>query len=196
MGCRDVMRIRWLFLLCTASPSIHAQPSAAHSFIRINQLGYLPDAPKTAIVCSLDSVPIKSFTVQDASGSVVFGPHVAKSSGSFGPCASTHRLDFSALRKSGRYTIVAGGAASPPVHIDPNTYAGAADTLLYYMRQQRSGFNPIIRDSVHTHDGIIVDHPTRTGEFIGHYEAWRHGSPTERAQLASFYRRGLAAVAA
>jgi len=30
----------------------------------------------------------------------------------------------------------------------------------------------------------------------GHYEAWRHGSPAERAQLASFYRRGLAAVAA
>jgi hypothetical protein len=29
----------------------------------------------------------------------------------------------------------------------------------------------------------------------GHYESWRHGSAGERAQLAGFYRRGLAAVA-
>ncbi len=176
MGCREVMRIGWLLLLCAASPPIHAQPPAGRNFIRINQLGYLPDAPKTAIVCSLDSIPINSFTVQDASGRIVFGPRAAKSSGSFGPCASTHRLDFSALRKSGRYTIIAGRAASPPVRIDPNTYAGAADTLLYYMRQQRSGFNPIIRDLVHTHDGIIVDHPTRTGEFINVSGGWADAS--------------------
>jgi hypothetical protein len=52
MGCRDVMRIRWLFLLCTASPSIHAQPSAVRSFIRINQLGYLPDAPRERAVAA------------------------------------------------------------------------------------------------------------------------------------------------
>jgi len=88
----------------------------------------------------------------------------------------THRLDFSALRKPGRYTIVAGGSASPPVRIDSRTYAGAADTLLYYMRQQRSGFNPIIRDSIHKHDGIIVDHPTRTGEFINVSGGWADAS--------------------
>jgi hypothetical protein len=29
----------------------------------------------------------------------------------------------------------------------------------------------------------------------GHYEAWRHGSAAERAQLAGFYGRGLSAVA-
>jgi len=176
MDCRDVIRIRWLLLLCAASSSIHAQSPAASSFIRVNQLGYLPDAPKTAVVCSLDSTSIRSFTMQDASGRVVFGPRAAKNSGAFGPCASTHRLDFSALRTPGHYTIVAGGAASPPVRINPNAYAGAADTLLYYMRQQRSGFNPIIRDSVHRHDGIIVDHPTRTGEFINVFGGWADAS--------------------
>jgi len=172
-------RLLFTFVLCVAAvtaSSIAAQTPAARTFIRINQLGYRPDFPKTAVACSLDSVSIKSFTVQDESGRVVFGPRPAKPSGAFGPCAMTHRLDFSALRKPGRYTIVAGGSASPPVRIDSRTYAGAADTLLYYMREQRSGFNPIIRDSIHKHDGIIVDHPTRTGEFINVSGGWADAS--------------------
>ena len=40
------------------------------------------------------------------------------------------------------------------------------------MRQQRSGYNPTLRDSVHTRDGIIVDHPTRSGEFIHVSGGW------------------------
>jgi len=174
----NVMRTRVCFaaFLCAASSSIAAQPRAARTYIRINQLGYRPESPKTAVACSLDSVAIKSFTVQDESGRVVFGPRAAKVSGAFGPCAATRRLDFSALRRPGRYTIVAGGSASPPVRIDSHAYVGSADTLLYYMRQQRSGFNPIIKDSVHRHDGIIVDHPTRTGEYINVSGGWADAS--------------------
>jgi hypothetical protein len=181
MHCPDTafLRLRLLptLLSIAFACTVSAQPvTRARNFIRINQLGYLPQAPKTAIVCSLDSVVIGTFTVQDASGRVVFGPRKAVSSGAFGPCLATHRLDFSSLRKPGRYTIVAGGAASPLVRIDANAYAGAADTLLYYMREQRSGFNPLIRDSVHRRDGIIVDHPTRTGEFIAVSGGWADAS--------------------
>jgi hypothetical protein len=159
-----------------SAASARPQSVTARNFIRINQLGYLPGAPKTAIVCSLDSTSIRSFTIQDALGHVAFGPRRAINSGPFGPCVSTHRLDFSALRTSGRYTIVAGGTVSPPVRIDSSAYAGAADTLLYYMREQRSGFNPLIRDSVHRRDGLIVDHPTRTGEFINVSGGWADAS--------------------
>jgi len=166
-----------MLLAIVAFASIaQAQTAAQRVFIRINQLGYLPGSPKIAVVCSLDSVSIKSFSVQDLSGRVVGGRRPATSSGRFGPCLSTHRLDFSSLRSRGRYQIVAGGAASPPVRIDPNVYAGAADTLLYYMRQQRSGFNSIVRDSVHRRDGIVVDHPVRTGEFVKVSGGWADAS--------------------
>ena len=40
------------------------------------------------------------------------------------------------------------------------------------MRQQRSGYNPFLRDSAHRRDGIIVDHPTRAGEFIPVSGGW------------------------
>jgi len=127
------------------------------SFIRVNQIGYLPDAPKVAVVCSLDSASISTFVVRDARGRVVFGPRQARATSAFGPCASTHRLDFTGLRKAGRYTIVAGGQSSRQFRIGASVYAGGADTALYYMRQQRSGWNPLFQDSVHRYDGNVVD---------------------------------------
>ncbi|HVD59273.1 MAG TPA: glycoside hydrolase family 9 protein [Gemmatimonadaceae bacterium] len=164
-----------IFFIVFATAELSAQP-ATRSFVRVNQLGYLTDAPKTAVVCSLDQTTIATFTLQDGAGKVVFGPRKAVASGAFGPCAQTHRLDFSAFRKPGRYTIVAGGAASPSIRIGRDIYAGAADTLLYYMREQRSGFNPLIKDSVHKYDGVIVDHPTRNGEYIAVSGGWADAS--------------------
>jgi hypothetical protein len=148
--------------------------------IRVNQLGYLPDAPKTAVMCALpDSTPgaatpptSVTFIVEDTTGRRVLGPRRVAAAGPFGPCAQTYRLDFSTLRARGRYRLVAADVRSPVVRVDARAYAGAADTLLYYMRQQRSGYNPTLRDSVHKLDGIIVDHPTRTGEFINVSGGW------------------------
>src|SRR6266540_4188768 len=129
----------------------------ATHFIRVNQVGYLPDAPKVAVVCALDRVPVTTFIVRDDRDRVVFGPKPARAAGPFGPCVATYRLDFSALRRSGRFTLAAGGARSPVVRIGRDVYAGAADTLLYYLRQQRSGFNPFFKDSVHRLDGNVID---------------------------------------
>jgi hypothetical protein len=71
------------------------------------------------------------------------------------------------------YRITARAALSPPVRVSPDVYAGAADVLLAYMRQQRSGFNPFFRDSVHVKtDGRLVDHPRRAGEFIPVAGGW------------------------
>ncbi|MGH7443550.1 MAG: glycoside hydrolase family 9 protein, partial [Longimicrobiales bacterium] len=93
--------------------------------------------------------------------------------GAFAGCAATHRLDFSEVRAPGQYRIVAGDVVSPTFVVAADAYAGAADTLLYYMRQQRSLYNPFYRDSVHQHtDALLVDHPTRTGEFIPVAGGW------------------------
>ncbi|MEN8115496.1 MAG: glycoside hydrolase family 9 protein, partial [Bacteroidota bacterium] len=44
--------------------------------------------------------------------------------------------------------------------------------LLKYMRQQRCGYNPYLKDSCHLHDGFIVDHPTRSGELVDVNGGW------------------------
>lgn len=141
--------------------------------IRVNQLGYRPGDWKVAVLCATAPREIGEFVVEDADGSVVLGPLPARDGGAFGPCVSAQRLDFSALREPGRYRLRAGGLVSPPVRIHARVYAGAADTALLYMRQQRSGYNPLFRDSVHHRtDAILVDHPSRAGEFIPVAGGW------------------------
>jgi hypothetical protein len=162
-------------LLAASAPLPAATLPASDSalYIRVNQVGYLPEARKVAVACALEPVEVKSFTVVDEAGKRVLGPTRVRAEGAFGPCTTTYRLDFSALRRPGNYRIQAAGAESPVVRIASNAYAGGADTLLMYMRQQRSGYNPLFRDSVHHRtDGILVDHPTRSGEFIPVAGGW------------------------
>ena len=106
---------------------------------------------------------IDSFIVQDETRThrARSAPRSRGGSG-FGPCVvhasprlqrAAHAGPLSHRRRWRRVRRV--------VRIGRDVYAGAADTLLYYMREQRSGFNPVFRDSVHTHDGIIVDSSAR-----------------------------------
>ncbi len=139
--------------------------------VRVNQLGYLPEGPKVAVVCSLEPARIADFTVVDGEREVAFGPAPATAEPGFGPCVTTHRLDFSGLEEEGEFTIVAGDARPVRVRVARDAYAGAADAVLAYLRQQRSGFNPLFGDSVHTEDGILVDHP-RAGERLPVSGGW------------------------
>lgn len=160
-------------LLIVAASSVLAACGEPASFIRVNQLGYLPHGPKVAVLCSLEETAVSEFTVGDDDGRVVLGPAMPTPSGPFGPCASTHRLDFSALDDPGTYRISAGRTESRAFTISPDVYAGIADSLLVFMRLQRSGFNPIFEDSVHHDtDAIVVDHPTLADSFIPLAGGW------------------------
>jgi hypothetical protein len=157
---------------------IFAQAAAAAApapAIRINQLGYLPDAPKVAVLCSLTPLDVRDFTVEDTGGRRVL-QRSATAAKPFGPCVANYRLDFSTVKTPGEYRIAAAGVTSPPVRIRADAYAGAADTLLYYMREQRSGYNPLFKTVVHTHDGIVVDDPVRDGQFIPVTGGWADAS--------------------
>lgn len=143
--------------------------------IRINQLGYLSDAPKIAVFCALEKTELRTFVVTDSYGKTLL-ERPATPAKPFGSCVTNYRLDFSSLRRTGEYHIAAGGVSSPIVRIRDNAYAGAADTLLYYMREQRSGFNPLFHTVVHTRDGIVVDDSTRAGKFVPVTGGWADAS--------------------
>src|SRR5688500_14559749 len=146
------------------------------SFIRVNQVGYLPDAPKVAVVCSLQPVEIATFTVRSTDGRIVIRSRRARNEGALGPCAVPPRLDFTSLPSPGNYVIPAGGAAPVTVRIGPRVFDGGADTLLYYMRQQRSGWNPFFRDSVHRFDGNVVDDTGAVVKFLPVSGGWADAS--------------------
>jgi endoglucanase len=155
-----------------------AHISADSTVIRVNQVGYLPDAPKVAVLCTVGTADSGTwrFLIRDQNGRLVYGPRPASRGGAFGPCVQTWRLDFSSVRKSGRYTIEVGAIKSPSIRIGRDVYAGGADTLLYYMRQQRSGFNPFFRDSVHRLDGYVIDDTGHVGKFQSVSGGWADAS--------------------
>lgn len=147
--------------------------------IRVNHVGYLPDAPKIAVMCALDA-PARSstvrFVVRDQRGRVVQRARDAAPTGAFGPCRETWRLDFTAVRATGSYVIEANDVRSPAVRVSPDVWAGGADTTLYYLRQQRSGFNPFFKDSVHRLDGFVVDDTGRVVKFQSVSGGWADAS--------------------
>ena len=149
-------------------------PLHAEGWIRHNQLGYLPHATKVAVYMG-DTAP-ESFQLIDAyTGKIVF-ESAAKPTGPLGRMAATARLDFSPFRTPGAYKIRTADAESETFPIGPHVYDGTADFVLNYMRQQRCGYNPFLRDSCHTKDAIIIYHPTKTGQHLDVRGGWHDAS--------------------
>ena len=127
------------------------------AWIRINQLGYTPNGIKVAVWCSKSNEKISTFSLVDStSGKIVYTHSSLQNFGAYGPFENTYRLNFSLYKKPGRYFLRAGKAISPVFTIGNDVYKGTADFCLQYMRQQRSGFNPFLKDSCHTHDGYTL----------------------------------------
>jgi hypothetical protein len=146
---------RWLLIILLFGFS--GKKEEGSSSIRINQLGYQPNGIKVAVWCGKRELGISNWELVDAvSKKIAYSGKPGKAFGAYGPFEQTYRLNFSAFNKSGRYYLQAGGARSPEFEIGENVYKGAADFCLRYMRQQRSGFNPFLKDSCHTHDGYVL----------------------------------------
>ena len=152
---------------------------SAESWIRINQLGYIPSSTKVAVLLCEDKTEVTGFEVIDAfTGKTVPLSGSVRPTGPLGRMKSTFRLDFSDLTAEGAYYIVAGGAKSEIFPVNSNVYDGAADFVLNYMRQQRCGWNPAIKDSCHTLDAFIVGHtdPSKDSTWIDVTGGWHDAS--------------------
>lgn len=151
--------------------------SQTQSWIRINQLGYLEKSIKVAILISKEDIKILNFELCDAlTGKTVFMSKRIKHFGEYAAFKSAYRLDFSEFNKPGGYFIKAGEITSPNFRISNDVYNGTADFLLQYMRQQRSGYNPFLKDSCHTQDGYIIYHPSLDSTFINVSGGWHDAS--------------------
>jgi len=156
-----------LFLCCEISGAY------AQSWIRINQLGYTPNAVKVAVLVSKDQVHCSNFELYNAlTDKMVYASASVNSFGAWGPFASACRLDFSSYAFSGAYYLMAEGIKSPVFKISADVYNGTADFLLRYMRQQRCGYNPFLRDSCHIHDGYVIYNPAGDSAHIDVRGGW------------------------
>jgi Predicted xylanase/chitin deacetylase len=182
-------KILTFLIVCTAFVSVlfsQNSQNSQNSWIRINQLGYLPNDTKVAVFIANIDVNNTSFSVFDVlSGDKVFEGVPQKYDASKWAMKSGYRLDFSKLNIPGGYYIVCGDAVSPTFKIADNVYEGLSDYMLTYMRQQRCGYNPYNDTLCHQHDGYIVDHPTRNGEKIDVRGGWHDATDYLQYQTTS-----------
>ncbi|WP_407430556.1 glycoside hydrolase family 9 protein [Arcticibacter sp.] len=163
-----------LMLLFLANISAAAPEN---SWIRINQLGYTPGGVKVAVLGYKGSRNLKFFELIDAKGGKsVLKRKTGKNFGAYGPFSTSFRLDFSDFDRSGTYYIKVGSARSPEFNISEQVYKGTADFALRYMRQQRCGFNPYLKDSCHTHDGYSLYGPMPEKTPVNVVGGWHDAS--------------------
>lgn len=152
-------------------------PDSASVWIRINQLGYVPGGIKVAVWAGKKKQVISTFQLVDAdTKKVAFTAKAGKAYGHYGPFQQLYRFNFSAFKTPGTYYLKSGSTVSPVFRIGADVYDGAADFCLRYMRQQRSGFNPYLKDSCHTHDGYTMYGPMPDSTHIDAVGGWHDAS--------------------
>jgi len=148
-------------------------PDQPPAWIRINQLGYAPQNSKVAVLVAAAVIHPDSFYVVHATThAIAYAGRAGEDFGAYGPFASGYRLKFTELRQAGWYYIRAGGVQSPAFQIDSSVYDRTADYCLQYMRMQRNGFNPFLKDSCHWKDGYTVYAPVPDGTHFDVVGGW------------------------
>lgn len=147
--------------------------SAADIHFRVNQAGYLPGDRKAAVAFSPDRLS-GPFEVRDATTkkTVFVGmiPDVASPSSWGGQFRNYYTLDFSTHRTLGRFYIEAAGSRSAQFSI--GSYPAYQEDLLFFMRQQRCGYNPFLDTVCHHRDGRAFYGPFPDGTFVDASGGW------------------------
>lgn len=151
------------------------------SWIRVNQVGYLEDDVKVAVWISKEKKTIREFQIIDPDTRKILFTGLEsdiRQTGRQPAFESSARLNFTALKIPGSYILKADDTESVPFSIGNDIYAGAADIPLQYMRQQRCGYNPFLKDSCHVHDAISVGDPDdkRNGLYFNTTGGWHDAS--------------------
>ncbi len=121
----------WLF---ASGCSLLNTPSS-----RVNQLGYLPDAPKIAVIESGEKSPL-AWQVIDPSGKTVASGQTSVGGADAESGDEVHWADFSALRTPGKgYQLIVDGDESYPFQIDARVYKPLKEAALSFFYHNRSG---------------------------------------------------------
>lgn len=144
--------------------------AAVSENIRLNQLGFYPDAPKIAVVTAVDVSKFSILTKDKKQ--TVFSGDLKESVNAALNGKKTFIADFSAFNKLGKYVIaVAGLGNSFPFEISPSVYhvlAAASIKAYYYQRASTALPEQFAgkwhRNAGHPDDKVLV-HPSAAAEL-------------------------------
>lgn len=145
------------------------------TYVRVNQIGYLPDDSKVAIAFSDAPIGGRFEVVDEATGEQVHLGRLERSPApTWGRFDYYYELDFSPIRQTGRYIVRLenGSAESVSFSIDNHAYGHYQEDLLEFMRQQRCGYNPTLDMVCHRKDGRSFYGPMPDSSYVDVSGGW------------------------
>ena len=133
-------KFRNLFILSFVffSFGCHAAVNPNPVYIRASQVGYLPGDLKSAVIFSQTPLFSKKFSIVSyPGGKEVFQDEINDSSYTYDKFKNCYIIDFSSLKKAGKYEIIADGNKSAPFEIGNNVFNRVVDSLMLFFKVQR-----------------------------------------------------------
>jgi hypothetical protein len=106
--------------------------------IRVNQVGYLPDDTKIAVVMSKDDLDGQTVDVISGDGTV-HHLTIGRDRGVYGAWGHLYEIDLSQLTDAGRYHLQLGSTRSVDFAIGAQIYQPLIPLTLQFYQVQRSG---------------------------------------------------------
>lgn len=133
-------------------------------YFRLNQVGFLTDEGKTAIILSnTDLVGLKVEVKNIRTNQTVYSQDLKNNLGQYGNFKFTYSFDFTNVTQTGEFLLEAGNRQSLPFKIGNNANRGIAELLLDFFKIQRCGYtNPELHNVCHIADATSIVDGKRT----------------------------------
>jgi len=161
----------------------------AQMIIAVNQVGYLPNDSKIAVISCAEPAGNDLFTVEREDGSPAFRGRLSADFGAYLAFAHNYRADFSAVREKGRYRIVLELASSPSFEINDDVYSSLPDSLLRFFVVQRCGpTSPQLHRECHLYDVTgVMSRMGRTKEKLDLTGGWHDAGDYIKFTITTSY---------
>jgi endoglucanase len=173
-GKNLLVQLSIFFCILCAGLCFPASVFAQSTFIRVNQSGYLTADTKIAIAFSHqpltgDFVVMNAETKQPACQAALKSVTLSNWGSTF---PYHYELNFSALKTTGRYRLHLPQSGATSTEFTIGAYPAFQEDLLFFMRQQRCGYNPYLDMICHKRDGRTFYAPFPDGTFIDASGGW------------------------
>ncbi|GGF18997.1 glycoside hydrolase family 9 protein [Echinicola rosea] len=165
-------------------------PSSADTvYFLVNQLGYLPEDAKSAVVFSRGTISERVQLICVETGEVQLEIKPQKNKNEGWGAFDYATVDFSSVEKESDYYLQTKRSKfrSPSFQINQNAYAHQQETLLEFMRQQRCGYNPTLDMVCHQHDGRAFFGPMPDSTFVDVSGGWHDAGDQLKYLITSSY---------
>lgn len=147
-----------LFLVALIPNCTVSLKAESEIYFRINQVGFLPNEYKSAII--LSNIPLEGMNAElknRRSGRIAGSYTFTKNTGQYGNFKYSYIINFSEVTDTGEYIISIADRQSYPFTISSDPYNNIAEILLQFFKVQRCGYtNPSEHGVCHISDASSI----------------------------------------